>query len=80
MAEIVILNGKALKGKKSMKLSSKRRLLKVKLKMIDQELKEDVLPTVREKLLEDMYLIRRDIQLINYALTGNFNIVIIADG
>jgi len=78
MTEIVIFERK---NTEPTELSFKRKLLEAKLKKINQELKkEDILPTVREKLLNDMYLIRRDIQLIDYALTGNFNIVIIADG
>ena len=65
---------------RSSKLSLEKGLLLNELEDLELRLELDPEPSAREVFLKNLYEIRCDVRLIDYALSGNFNIVIIADG
>ena len=65
---------------RSSKLSLEKRLLLNELEDLELRLEINPEPSFREVLLKNLYEIRCDVRLIDQALLGNFNIVVIADG
>ena len=65
---------------RSSKLSLEKRLLLNELEDLELRLELDPEPSFRDVLLKNLYEIRCDVRLIDRALAGNFNVVVIADG
>ena len=65
---------------RSSKLSLEKRMLLSELEDLELRLELDPEPSFREVLVKNLYEIRRDVRLIDQALIGNFNVVVIADG
>ena len=65
---------------RSSKLSLEKSLLLNELEDLELRLELDPEPSFRDVLLKNLYEIRCDVRLIDRALAGDFNVVVIADG